>query len=103
MSGAVGSTPSLARSGLPVFKDLASFAFSSSSRIISAVPFLRYASCSSTDLNSAVFMILKKLNGPWHPTLQMHDPPPRYLVSPVEHDLYSFGINSMFFCQDALG
>src|SRR5277367_326265 len=53
MSGAVGSTPRYTRSGLPVFTACSSFAFNSSSRIISATPFFRYASCSSTGLNFA--------------------------------------------------
>src|SRR5271170_60747 len=53
MSGAVGSTPKYTRSGFPVFTAWSSFAFNSSSRIISATPFFRYASCSSTGLNFA--------------------------------------------------
>src|SRR5580658_1427625 len=53
MSGAVGSTPRYTRSGFPVFTACSSFAFNSSSRMISATPFFRYASCSSTGLNFA--------------------------------------------------
>src|ERR1700733_16006485 len=53
MSGAVGSTPRYTRSGFPVFTACSSFAFNSSSRMISAPPFFRYASCSSTGLNFA--------------------------------------------------
>src|SRR5260370_14499476 len=53
MSGAVGSTPRYTRRGLPTFADCSSLAFSSSSRMISAAPLRRYASCSSTGLNFA--------------------------------------------------
>src|SRR5277367_2194443 len=65
MSGAVGSTPRYTRSGLPVFTACSSFAFNSSSRIISATPFFRYASCSSTGLNFADDTIFS-------PTLSAH-------------------------------
>src|SRR5580692_9079088 len=53
MSGAVGSTPRYTRRGLPAFADCSSLAFNSSSRMISAAPLRRYASCSSTGLNFA--------------------------------------------------
>src|SRR5580658_10112219 len=65
MSGAVGSTPRYTRSGFPVFTAAASFTFNSSSRIISATPFFRYASCSSTGLNFADDTIFS-------PTLSAH-------------------------------
>src|SRR5580692_4358732 len=58
MSGAVGSTPKYTRSGFPVFTACSSFAFNSSSRIISPTPFFRYASCSYTGLNFADDTIL---------------------------------------------
>src|SRR5579872_6203906 len=47
-SGAVGSMPSFTRSGLPVARDFSSLARRSASRMISAAPFFRYVSCSST-------------------------------------------------------
>src|SRR5580658_4898119 len=65
MSGAVGSTPRYTRSGFPLFTACSSFAFNSSSRIISATPFFRYASCSSTGLNFADDTIFS-------PTLSAH-------------------------------
>src|SRR5438445_10220883 len=50
-SGAVGSTPSLMRSGLPEARERSSLARSSSSRMISAAPLRSAASCSSTERN----------------------------------------------------
>ncbi len=40
--------PSFTRSGLPEARDLSSLARKSASRMISAEPFLKYVSCSST-------------------------------------------------------
>ena len=47
-SGAVGSKPAFTLSGLPEARERSSFERSSDSLTISAAPFLRYASCSST-------------------------------------------------------
>src|SRR6202034_66132 len=41
--------PTFTRSGFPVVRDFSSLARRSASRMISAEPFLRYVSCSSTD------------------------------------------------------
>src|SRR5437879_2303107 len=41
--------PSFTRKGLPAVRDFSSLARRSASRMISAEPFLRYASCSSTE------------------------------------------------------
>src|SRR5208283_395764 len=48
-SGAVGSKPAFTLRGLPDASERSSLARSSDSLTISAAPFLRYASCSSTD------------------------------------------------------
>ena len=52
MSGAVGSKPAFTRSGLPVWAERSSLVFSSSTRIVSSAPLLRYASCSSIVMSS---------------------------------------------------
>src|SRR5882724_11803020 len=54
MSGAVGSRPSLTRSGLPVLAERSSLALRSSSRMRSTVAFLRRSSCSSIVIGSSV-------------------------------------------------
>ena len=53
-SGAVGSMPSFTRSGLPVERDFSSLARRSASRMISAEPFFKYVSCSSTGAKVAM-------------------------------------------------
>src|ERR1700759_3717324 len=44
--------PSFTRSGFPVLRDFSSLARRSASRMISAAPFFRYVSCSSTGLKA---------------------------------------------------
>src|SRR6516164_1093615 len=94
MSGAVGSTPRYTRSGSPVFAELSSFCFSSSSGMTSAAPFLRYSSCSSTGLNLC-----------W--VISSHfaqkNPPPGNLIFSFEDNLHRLAVDAVFFLQDALG
>src|SRR5260370_25600543 len=93
MAGAVGSTPSFACSGWPVFSDRSSFALSSSSRIISAAPFFRYASCSSTALNFVSIISPDQLSRPESLGVGALAPtsnPPYPCALAPEEKLYSF-------------
>src|SRR5258708_23247883 len=97
MSGAVGSTPSFARSGLPVFSDSSSFAFSSLSRIISATPFFKYASCSSTGLNFACVIDLVQRSC----SVRLDYAPSYDFELAFEHDAHRLRVNAMLLRQDS--
>src|SRR6476646_3272190 len=60
-SGAVGSKPAFTRIGLPVFSEFSRRSRSSRSWMISAAPFLMYASCSSTGGKFAIRNDYRKL------------------------------------------
>src|ERR1700741_3368770 len=92
MSGAVGSTPRYTRRGFPVFTEFASFCFNSSSGIISATPFFRYSSCSSTGLN---------LLGVIKLSIRPEDSPPGDPVFSLENNLHGLAVNPVFFLQNA--
>ena len=80
-------------------RDFSSFAFSSSSRMISADAFRMYASCSFDRFEFADATIFS----PHSPQICQQHAPAFDAIAPFEHDAHGLGINAMLFAQDALG
>src|SRR6266849_1871658 len=102
MSGAVGSTPRYTRRGEPVLRDFSSLARSSASGTISATPFFKYASCSSTGLNCIGLLseplVERRISLPCCENY----PAPFDFVIAFEDDFHAFGVDAVFFFQDSL-
>src|SRR3989304_5927462 len=94
MSGAVGSTPSLTRSGRPAFCASARRARSSGSLIISAQPLRREASCRSRSRWRGALTRFSASFGANYPAALDAE-------LAAEHQIDGFGIDAVFFAQDA--
>src|SRR6266849_8047151 len=102
MSGAVGSTPRYTRRGEPVLRDFSSLARSSASGTISATPFFKYASCSSTGLNCIGLLsepfVARRISRPCCENY----PAPFDFVIAFKDDFHALGVDAVFFFQDSL-
>src|SRR5207245_11375651 len=103
MSGAVGSTPSFTCSGAPVARDFSSLALSSSSRMISAAPLRRKASCSSTGLKCIDFSFASGLIRSSLFYRELDHAAALDAEAAFEHEAHGLGVNAVLLFQDAVG
>src|SRR5687767_8870352 len=110
MSGAVGSAPSLTRSGLPARALFSSFARRSSSRMTSTAPLRKNASCSSIVMRQSVKSESSKFKVEGRPAhlsifffLSFKDAPPLDLVAAGADERERLGVGRVLFGEDARG